>query len=68
MDKPKKGGLLLALMGKPKDEPEDDEESSAEMAAQGVLDAIESKDAKALADAMRTMVDACSVDDDYDDE
>ena len=48
------GGLLLALMGKPK-KPEaavSGESSTAEVAAQAVLDAIESKDAKELASAM----------------
>jgi DNA-binding GntR family transcriptional regulator len=70
-DKPKGKGLLLAIMGakKPmKEEPEDDEADTKSVAAQAVLDAIEAKDAAALADAMDSMVKSCmsgSDDDDY---
>lgn len=64
MDAKKKGGLLIALMGKPKKEPETDSEAP-KVAAQAVLDAIEGKDPDALADAMRSMVAACSEPEDY---
>lgn len=68
----KKMGAILALIGKPEKKPkEDDGPSSREVAAQAVLDAIEAKDAKMLADAMQSSYDACAMhggEDDYDDE
>lgn len=67
----KKMGLILALAGKPEKKAKDSEEesSSREVAAQAMLDAIEAKDAKMLAEAAQSLYDACSMHgDDYDDE
>lgn len=58
----KKGGLLLAIMGPKKpamDEEESDDPGTKQVAAQAVLDAIESKDSAALAEAMDSMVKSC---------
>lgn len=52
----KKGGIGLLLgLGKPSadEEAEDDDTSESSAAGQAVLDAIESKDAKALIQAIR---------------
>lgn len=64
-DKRKKMALIIA-MGKPegKDDPDAEKETSEESdgldsAAQDILDAVESKDAKALKDALKDFMYMC---------
>lgn len=59
MADPKKTGAFLLAALKPKAPAESDAgDSPRRMAAQGVLEAIEAKDAAALEDALATFLDA----------
>lgn len=59
---PKKPGDSEAPVAGPPDEGMDEvPESPKELAAQGVMDALESKDRAAFADALATFVEACGM-------
>lgn len=57
MSKDPKGVALI--LGRLEKKPDDAEGDEYEMAASEVLDAVESKDSKALAEAMKSFVQMC---------
>ncbi len=58
--KDSKQGIGLLLLGKPKPKGERDQgDSPRKLAAQGLIDAVNDKDASAVAEAFETLMDAC---------
>lgn len=61
MDKKILGAILMAKKPSslPDSEPKDDSDMGLESASSDILDAIDSKDSKALSDALKSFVEMC---------